>query len=419
MNPPLREDDPIPVPADRGIGPGFSVYLDLVRFSAAFIVFLSHACKPGLSANILPNLVNQGIDAVTVFFVLSGLVVCYAGHTKDRDLTDFAVSRVARLWSVALPSIAVAAVLAWIGTRFNADLYERSIVHDSFERFDAIRTVLAPTPLPFLGEWIFSGLAAVETAVTSNPLIRACIGGFFLNEIWGFSIVQFWNAPYWSLGYEFWYYVIFALVFYLRGWRGPAAGLAAMLVAGPKILLLLPVWLLGVIVYYWRPALPRWLAWFCVIGSILAYPLLIRLGVSSLLRRIDSFVPLGLGWSYNFSWHYVVGFLTACNFIAFNSLHGIEILNRMAEPIRWLAAKTLSLYLFHLPILYCVAACWPGDRQPIVRSVVLIVGTLVAVYLLSLITEARKDWWRAMLLYGLRAVRNTNMQVVQSRGGGG
>ena len=58
------------------------------------------------------------------------------------------------------------------------------------------------------------------------------------------------NGPWWSLGYEAWYYAIFALMFFTNGRKRWLFAGAAMLVAGPKIWLLMPSWLMGV--WVWR-----------------------------------------------------------------------------------------------------------------------------------------------------------------------
>ncbi|MFQ3189263.1 MAG: peptidoglycan/LPS O-acetylase OafA/YrhL [Paraglaciecola sp.] len=72
---------------------------------------------------------------------------------------------------------------------------------------------------------------------------------FFVTQIWFLSAIPFSNGPFWSLGYEFWYYVIFAIVFYIKTPIKYLLLLVICLFVGPKILLLLPIWLMGVMVY--------------------------------------------------------------------------------------------------------------------------------------------------------------------------
>src|SRR3954451_14311241 len=82
------------------MSPALSVYLDLIRFAAAVVVVLSHSWLilfPGLPLHW------PGPGAVIVFFVLSGFVIALVTDARDRTLTDYALSRLSRLWSVAIP----------------------------------------------------------------------------------------------------------------------------------------------------------------------------------------------------------------------------------------------------------------------------------------------------------------------------
>jgi hypothetical protein len=89
--------DPVPY----SISPRESIYLDFVRALAAFFVVLDHA--PTLFD--LPNLPRWGHQAVMVFFVLSGYVICNVADTRETDVCSFLVARLARLWSVLLPAM--------------------------------------------------------------------------------------------------------------------------------------------------------------------------------------------------------------------------------------------------------------------------------------------------------------------------
>jgi peptidoglycan/LPS O-acetylase OafA/YrhL len=360
----------------RSLSGPFSVYLDFVRFAAAMVVFLSHACKPGIANDLIPNISQQGIDAVSIFFVLSGLVVSYAAQTKDHDLANYTVSRLARLWSVAVPAIVLSALLFYIGKTVNPGLYAGLAVN-------------APDD--------FMGIGIVQHAVEASDTLRAAISMLFVNELWGFSIIQFGDPPYWSLGYEFWYYVLFGLFFYLTGWKRTVAVAAAALLVGPKIMLLMPVWLMGVLLYHFRPVLPRWLAFICLLGPIVAYALFRYLDIWRLLASLDALVPFTTSGSADFARSYVVGIMTAINFIGFNSLCNGRKPGRLKPPITWLAAKTLSLYLFHFPILYVLAAFWPIGPHPAIRGMTIILVTLATVFLLSLVSEAQKNRWRTVL----------------------
>ena len=76
----------------------FSVYLDLVRFSAACLVYLWHSNMRLLVHDILPAS-SYGHSAVIVFFVLSGFVIAYVTDTKENNWVDYSASRLSRVSS--------------------------------------------------------------------------------------------------------------------------------------------------------------------------------------------------------------------------------------------------------------------------------------------------------------------------------
>ena len=85
-----------------------SLYLDAVRFAAALVVVFSHAWLvlfPGYPLHW------PGPAAVIVFFVLSGFVMAYVTDRRDRSQADYALDRLSRLWSVALPALGFGIVL--------------------------------------------------------------------------------------------------------------------------------------------------------------------------------------------------------------------------------------------------------------------------------------------------------------------
>ncbi len=64
-----------------------SIYLDLIRFTAALVVVLSHAA--GFTSLKIPIISGLGTEAVVVFFVLSGYVIAYVSNNKEKKLHCF------------------------------------------------------------------------------------------------------------------------------------------------------------------------------------------------------------------------------------------------------------------------------------------------------------------------------------------
>src|SRR5206468_3939655 len=80
------------------------------------------------------------------------------------------------------------------------------------------------------------------------------------------------NGPFWSLSYEFWYYIIFAAGVYFTGKKKIAGVTCVALIAGPKILVGLPIWLMGAGVYFavvGKRASTK-IGWICWLGSFAA-----------------------------------------------------------------------------------------------------------------------------------------------------
>src|ERR1700731_1093191 len=133
----------------------FSLYLDLVRFVAAFLVMLSHANSRDLTARIIP-FSDLGHSAVVIFFVLSGFVIAYITEIKERRASEYAASRMARIYSVALPALLVTIIADSIGERLQPSIYVGETTHD----------------------W---------------GLLRLLSSVLFMNEFWGISITTFSN----------------------------------------------------------------------------------------------------------------------------------------------------------------------------------------------------------------------------------
>ena len=352
-----------------------SAYFDLIRFLSAILVFLSHACRPGFSADVLPNLEQFGSDVVIVFFVLSGFVIAHSASHRHPGFSDFLLARLARLWSVAIPALLLAAFLEHIGQLYNAELYAQMNRADSF---------ISPTFL--------------EPMVESSNLVRLFFGIFFLNDIWRIHINEFSNAPYWSLCNEFWYYMLFGACFYARAWWRVALVALVAFIGGRQVLVLLPVWLAGVGLYRWRPIVPPRLALLCMIAPIPIYLLGYEFDCHNLLKCLGLGLPFGSNLSYSFLWPYAVGGLAAVHLIgAASFVQTSGWLVRRRQTIRWWAGRTLSIYLFHFPILCFLGAVLPTGWPPVARGFAILAATAGAICGLSFVTEDRKTDWRAFL----------------------
>src|SRR5215471_15334526 len=94
---------------------GLSAYLDPVRAMAAAVVFGGHSLlifgcydqSSGAGCAVGTMLIpfHMAHSAVILFFVLSGYVITYVATEREFEMSAFAFSRVARIYSVAIPAI--------------------------------------------------------------------------------------------------------------------------------------------------------------------------------------------------------------------------------------------------------------------------------------------------------------------------
>jgi peptidoglycan/LPS O-acetylase OafA/YrhL len=146
-----------------------------------------------------------GPQAVDVFFVLSGYVIAYAVSNRERSFTQYAVARCAKLYSVVLPTLIISFVLGAAGTSLRPE---------------------------------------VQWGDTSLVAYFRCL--LFTNQLWFSNVTPGYNGPFWSLGYEIWYYLIFAAAYFSNGFWRFALTLLCIAIAGPRIMMLFPLWLMGV-----------------------------------------------------------------------------------------------------------------------------------------------------------------------------
>lgn len=343
---------------------GTSVYLDLVRFLAATVVFVGHAYPQRLTGGVpaLWRFGSVGNDAVMVFFVLSGFVIAYVADRKEHTLKDYSISRFARLYSVVVPALVLTVIADAIGSRLSPGLYD--------------------------GNWF-----AVD-----RPLWRIAANLLFVNELWFTSVRPFSNVPFWSLGYEPWYYAIFAAAFYLRSWRRLLALVAIPLMVGPKILLLLPVWLLGVWAYHVvnaRPMSER-AGGALALGSLACYLAFRQFDVPTLLdgvcaQWLGTAVIEELNFSKTFLNSYAVGILFALHLVGIHAVSDRLGAFLPERPIRYVASFTFALYLFHYPLLFFFSALLERTETDMYRMLLVPVCTLAAVWALGEVTERRKS----------------------------
>jgi len=220
---------------------------------------------------------------------------------------------------------------------------------------------------------------------------------FFVNQVWSIDAWPGTNSPFWSMGYEAPYYLLFAFCYYGRGWIRIAGIAATMVLVGPKVLLLAPIWSLGAAAWwtYNRVDIKVGMGWLLLVSSALAYVIFVASGARKYLNGIG---PDNAFWgmaSYFVS-DYVVAILFTASIFGFK---GIEAqASRWFRPIerqiRSAASYTFSIYLFHYPLIYffralavvALGATGLNDKS-ITLTIFVLAGTGITIGLLARITE--------------------------------
>jgi peptidoglycan/LPS O-acetylase OafA/YrhL len=344
------------------------VYLDLLRFTAALVVFFSHLSIFG--EGLLPGMAAYGTPSVLVFFVLSGYVIAFVTSARETHAREYLIARCARLYSVVIPTIALTALLDWIGS--NAD----------------------------------PGLYAHYALVTNAGFLSLAANFLFLNEVWGTHIDLGSNSPYWSLGYEAIYYAIFGAAFYLRGTVRTITCGALALIAGPNIIIFFPVWLLGLASYHVTKnhLVGRFFGWIAFIGSAAAMVVFAVWARShGILQEVTNLVNHDFWFIVQ---DYLLAGLFAVNLIGFAAIGGVfSGVVRFAGPvIRWLAGATFTLYLLHVPLIFFVRAVVTIDHKSMLYDGLLLGVPFTVIFLVAEFTERRKTIWRALFSHVFRRV---------------
>ncbi len=346
------------------MGREVSAFLDLVRLLAAIAVFLSHASWQDHTGGLFWQLNTIGREAVDVFFVLSGFVIGQAA--QGRTARDYAVSRLARVYSVALPALVLTWVLDGVGRSVRPGLYH--------------------------------GFCCDQGGAPVWQMLRNAV---FAGNVWSAEVSPGSDIPYWSLGFEAWYYLAFGLMMFLpRGW-GRVGAVGAMVVAGPGIAVLFPLWLLGVWCGGRRvPGAAGWMA----LGGGLAGVVVLAVFQRRMGQIYDPF-SLTPGRLMDYAQDYGAGGCFAVALVGIQSVGpGVTWLAGRMGFVRWAAGATFALYLFHVPLIRVIAATSPwavGDWRT--RGMV-VIGVPLVVLVLAEVTERRKQAWRKGLQWVMGGV---------------
>jgi len=333
---------------------------------AALSVLLSHMKQDGLGMDWNP-LASFSHDAVMIFFVLSGFIIYYSTSTRASTWQQYAVARLARIYSVAVPSVVFCTALAlWL----------------------SLQSWFVPADL--------SSYTPVSWWHTLSTLL-------FLNESWTNEATLSLNSPYWSVCYEVWFYIIFGIWYFARGRLRWLLLAGSGTIAGPAIIVLFPVWLMGA----WLASSGRYAthfsvtwAWIAFIGPFVLIAFIEITGLAIFIKmalheNVPGFWRLWL--SQRFATDYVVGAALCLHITAFSSLPTVvqTFFIRQQKRLAILASFSYTLYLFHWPMTQLLGAYFPALKGGgLALSTALLVTILITCWAISWGTEKRLASWR-------------------------
>ena len=297
---------------DIYLSSGKSFLMDCFRILAAIWVVIMHTSAICFPSNAY-LFFHYGHAAVVVFFVLSGFVISYTTKVKNRGALKYAIARISRLYGVLLPALVITAIIEAYLKYYDANVYLS----------------------------IYRG----------NSFIRYISSLFFLNEVWFFSSAPPLNAPLWSLSYEFSYYLLFGLVFFIKRFKHRLLLISFFVVIiGPKILFMMPIWLMGVLLMH----LPK-----NVLNKKLSLMLSILFFVFAILIVIYlRTYPFDLGckplfFASGFITDWAIGLFFASGLWLFPDyeFYWFNRNYKFYQLFRKLADLTFSVYLLHNPFI--------------------------------------------------------------------
>ncbi|WML47822.1 acyltransferase [Neobacillus sp. PS3-34] len=364
-----------------------SIYLDLIRGLSAILVVMEHLSSRlfvgygnlenhNLLVKFLYLLNILGGPAVTLFFVLSGLFisrsVLKALYENKWSWQAYLINRFSRLYVVLIPALILTFILDNIAVNYFGD----------------------------------------EGYANAFNNLKDFIGNiFFLQNI--FVGVYGSNAPLWSLSYEFWYYMLFPLLFLLffsnqvKFVKIISLMIAILIIsmAGTRLNSYFVIWLIGTLVLL-LPKIKFLTRGFIPILALIL--LLLALPVRPLVMTGRLFTE---NWTENlFAVDIFIGL--AFGFLIYTMLHVVSDKIRNVE-LRWLdkiskllAGFSFSLYLIHYPIVNTLYF-WGAKNgfsglQPnlisVIMEIIIVIFICIIAFFFSRITEAQTHIIRKFLV---------------------
>jgi peptidoglycan/LPS O-acetylase OafA/YrhL len=319
-------------------------------------------------------LAGFGPQAVIVFFVLSGFFITRSivssFNRNDFKFRDYFIARLVRLSVVAIPALVLTAILDYIGLTY----FDTSLVYsNAIEVLSNVDFKGNFTPEIFIGNVFYLQTLYVPTFGSNGPL--------------------------WSIAYEWWFYVLAPLVFFIfikefrikKGYNIIFLIIALVvitvfiIIGNKSILLLFILWLLGSFAFWIPNKLEKYkIGYFHLLISCSAFFVCATL---SRLRVIDLKMAdflIGISFTY---------IVIVMQFIKFNFF---------PKSIEFLSKISFSLYAFHFPIIALVSSIlgWNNlnpNAEGTMKNLMVFLFTILVSYFLWFLFESRTNQVRVFI----------------------
>ncbi|WP_396166231.1 acyltransferase family protein [Flavobacterium sp.] len=377
-----------------------SFYLDLLRILSAFYVFIFHVGSGEIDTKLIfstPHFSEiLGLNYysahyfVIVFFVLSGYLITMSASRPNISVKTFITARLGRLYSVLIPAL------------FLSFLVAKFLIIGNYYPLDLIK---------------------------NNTLLvqRFILNATFLSQSWSLNATPPLNNPFWSVQYEFMYYLIIASWLLVKNRLKYILILLIILISGLKVMMLFPCWLLGSLLYY-LISKKKTLNFGISVTLFFSTLILLALILSGkLLLPFEK--PIGdhdfygflLFFSWNFKADLIFSFLVATNvFAIFGLSKKMEYFNssvafkKLHSKIQIISNCSYTLYLFHLPLLFLFSTIVPYDKTSTIHQIGLIFLVLLTVYFIAKQTEWKVELWRGFVEKAFNFVEQKYIQLATS-----
>lgn len=211
--------------------------LDLIRGSDALLVVMGHLRSlmfeswngGNIFKIIFYAVTSLGHQAVIVFFVLSGFFVGGSFIAdKNKDMFKYSIKRISRFYTVLIPAL----VLTWIIDSIGIYLFKANALYGGYSDNYVLKYDVASR---LNLETLFANMIYLQ------DIIYPTFGS---------------NGALWSLAYEFWFYIIFPLLWFLFSSNKINYKIVAFTVIltmfyflGLKGFIYFLIWFIGVLVY--------------------------------------------------------------------------------------------------------------------------------------------------------------------------